>query len=107
MAERQMEEELQALKADIANLRADVADLAGTMQNMAGSRAHRFRDSLESELNEKREQLRRRFDEVRTRGRQQINDIEETVGQHPLGSLAAAVGIGFILAKMMDLGGRH
>jgi hypothetical protein len=29
------------------------------------------------------------------------------VGEHPLGSLAAAVGIGFILAKMMDLGGRH
>ena len=100
-------EEIQALKADIANLRADVADLAGTMQSVAGNRASRFRDSIQSELNDRTDRLRQRFDDVRTRGRKQLDDIEENVGEHPLGSLAAAVGVGFVLAKLMELGGRR
>jgi len=107
MADKQLDEELRALKADIANLRADVSDLAGTVQSVAGRKANHVRDSVQSEFNDRREQLRQRFDDVRNRGRKQLDGFEENVSEHPLGSLAAAVGVGFILAKLMDIGGRR
>lgn len=107
MADPQIEQELQNLKSDVAALRSDISDLARTMGEIGTRRAHAFRDQVADDIRNSREELRRRLDKARDRGRQAYHDVEEQVTEHPLGSLAAAVGIGFILAKLLNSGDRH
>jgi ElaB/YqjD/DUF883 family membrane-anchored ribosome-binding protein len=111
MAESEFQEELERLRSDFAALRTDVADLVDTLRELGIEKAEGMRSSLEEELRSRREELRRRVGDARTRSKRALEDtveeIEEGIGRHPLTSLFAAFGIGFVLAKCMDLGRRH
>ncbi|MFB6259704.1 MAG: DUF883 domain-containing protein, partial [Thiohalorhabdaceae bacterium] len=63
--------------------------------------------SVEDELDERRQDLRRAMGAARDRGRRAEDEFEEQVNEHPWGSLLAALGVGFILAKVMDRGDRR
>ncbi len=107
MAEASVQEELDALKEDLARLRADIGDLAGVLKDLGVERAERIRGSAEDEVRARREALRRRLDSTRARGRKVIDDLEDQIEGHPLSSLLAAFGMGFIIGKLLDLGGRR
>jgi hypothetical protein len=53
------------------------------------------------------EDLEEKLDEVLEQGRSKVGDLETRVGQHPAGSLLTAFGVGFVLAKLLELGGRR
>lgn len=105
MADRNYDDELQALRDDMARLREDIGRLTHAFSSDIGDQAEDMRRSVEDEFRTRREILRARLDQARVRGQRKVEDLEESIADHPLGSLATAVGIGFILAKMMDLGG--
>lgn len=107
MADPQIEQELNTLKSDIAALRSDISDLASAVRDVASRRASHVRDSVTDDLRQRREEMRARFNTARDRGRETVDVFEKNVGDHPLGSLAAAVGVGFILGKLFNLGERH
>ena len=111
MAEKQSEsnlqEEIDSLKADLANLRSDFSDIAGALRDLGVSKAESWRDYAEEELNERREEIRRALGEARARGRRTEEDIERRISENPWSSLLAALGVGFILAKIMDRGERR
>lgn len=107
MAEPDVQKELNAIRQDLANLQADMADLAGVLRDLGARRVEGLRNSVEGELRDSREALRRRLDEMRAGGRKRLGEFEEGVGEHPLSALATAFGIGFILGKILDLGGRR
>lgn len=107
MAEASVEEELDALKEDLARLRADIGDLAGVLKDLGVERAEHIRSSVEDEVRTRREALRRRLDSTRARGRKAVDDLEDQIEGHPLSSLLAAFGMGFIIGKLLDLGGRR
>lgn len=70
-----------------------------------------MKTSLEDEIRNRREELRRRLNEARTTGRRAVDatvdGLEKGVEQHPLTSLLTAFGLGFVIAKLMDLGRRY
>jgi ElaB/YqjD/DUF883 family membrane-anchored ribosome-binding protein len=108
MAERDpIRDELKALKEDFAKLHGDVAELVKAVRDTGGAKAHAARDSLEEELRRRRDRVRERLDEARATGRRKAAELEDEVTQHPFASLAAAFGVGFLLAKLMHFGGRH
>lgn len=106
MADHSVHEEIQALKEDLALLRSDMADLTSTMRDTARARARGVKSSVNDEIHELRERLRDRMEQARVQGMRSVEEVEESIGQHPLASVAAAVGVGFIIAKLMDLGRR-
>lgn len=107
MADTPMEDELRMLKENLAVLRADVADLSGTLRNIASSRTEGMRSSLEEEVRTRRDRIKERMADARARGAKTVEDVEESIGQHPIASVATALGVGFVLAKLMDVGSRR
>ncbi len=107
MDNRSLDSEIKALKEDMAMLRSDVAGLTETLRHTASDRADSVRDSVQDEVAHARERLRKKIAEARGRSARAMEDMEESIGERPLASVAAAVGIGFILAKIMDLGSKR
>lgn len=108
MAEdKNLQEEIDALKSDLASLRSDISELTGAVRDMGYGKAGEWRSSVEDELGERREELRRAMGAARDRGQQAEDEFEQRVNEHPWGSLLAALGVGFILAKITDRGERR
>lgn len=100
MASPNVQEEVQVLKDDVAKLRADVSDLVGLLKDLGLQKVDQTRDNLEEELQEQRERLRLAMGHARERGRSAVDDVEQQINEHPLGTLLTAFGIGYIMAKL-------
>ena len=105
MVANNVQDEIQVLKDDVSKLRSDVADLVAMLKDLGLSKVHETRENLEDELREQREKLRAEFNRARERGKSAVDDFEQQVGMHPLGSLLTAFGIGYIIARLSG-GGR-
>lgn len=105
MAEKDLQEEMQTLKDDVAKLRADVSDLVGLLRDLGSEKVGEARASVEEDIEELRERLRTAVGGAKERGQKAADEVEERIAQHPLSSLLAAFGIGFIIAKLTN-GGR-
>lgn len=86
-----LQKELDKLKTDIANLR-----------DSGSERLQAMRDSAEEGMYRGRRLLRRGMDVGRDRSRRAMAGMEEEMSEHPYVSVLAAVGVGFILAKLLD-----
>ena len=102
MGDKNLQEEMQNIKDDVAKLRADVSDLVGLLKDLGAEKAGEAKASVNEEL---RERLRQAVGGAKERGQKAADEVEERIAQHPLSSLLAAFGIGFIIAKLTN-GGR-
>jgi len=100
MANNNVQEEMQVLKDDVTKLRSDIANLVEVLKQLGLQKAQETRGTLEDEFDVQREKLKARFNSARERGKGAVDELEEHVNEHPIGSLLTAFGIGFILAKL-------
>jgi len=107
MADDPIRKELDALKADIAQLRVDIAGLTSAVRSEATDKAQKTKADTQERLRGVWEDLESKLDDVLEQGRSTVGDVEARVGQHPTGSLLTAFGVGFIVAKLLDIGGRR
>lgn len=107
MADDPIRKEMDALKADIAQLRQDILGLTTAVRDVASDKAQKTRDDAREGLRNAWEDLERKFDEVIDQGKTTMGDVQTQIGQHPTGSLLTAFGVGFIVAKLLDMGGRR
>ena len=99
MTEKTPDKELEALKADIARLREEIAGLAGGVKKSAGLHTEQPPTPGE-EGNGALADLLRKFDSSRIQGEKVVRDLSAEVEQHPLVSIMAAFGLGYIIAKL-------
>lgn len=90
-----LRKELDKLKVDLAKLR-----------DLGGDRLEAMRESTEDGIHRGRRVLQRGITAGRDRGRRAMAEVEEEMGAHPYASFFAAVGVGFILAKLLDIASR-
>ncbi|AGA89038.1 hypothetical protein Thimo_0163 [Thioflavicoccus mobilis 8321] len=107
MAEKDMNAEIRKLQDDFSTLRGDVSEMMTLLREMGAERVEEAKESANDSLQASRERLRRQAASLRTRGRETVDDLEDTIEGNPLGSVALAFGIGFVVAKLLDLGGRR
>lgn len=107
MAEEPIQKELDALKADIAQLRKDISGLTAAVKEVASQKASSTKENAQQRVQGAWEDIERKLDEVLNQGQATVGDIEDRITQHPAGSMLTAFGLGFIIAKLMDIGGRH
>lgn len=111
MAEPSAQEDFAKLTADLATLRADVAKLAETLAALA-------RNESEAVSAAVREQVRTRarqasatatglldegaaaLDDAKARAQSLGNDVTAAIERNPLGAVAAALGIGFLIGLL-------
>lgn len=111
MTDKEVQTELKELKADLSNLRSDMASLMEALKKSGISKAEKLKDSVQDEIHHRREELRRLVKEAQASGKSVMSDAVEEIGgkveQHPMSSILAAFGVGFMIAKLMDLGNRR
>ncbi len=119
MTEKQREKDMDALKTDIAALREHIASLAASVKKLAeeksgGASSAADREDTKEEGGAFGEQWRvgwtdfqQKFEEARDRGEKAVKELAVEIERHPLGSIAAAFGIGFIIAKLLDRRGKE
>ena len=98
------ETELETLKADFAALNRTVSDLAQDIRTLLTAFVKDGEEKARSSVDDTVEGLKERLAEMRGRSRHYVDAAEQQIGQHPYTSLLTAFGIGFVLAKLLDLG---
>jgi hypothetical protein len=99
MTEKAHDKELDALKADIARLVAGKKGSVGkhVEQSHAGAQQE---GSSHNEDHGVWSDLLHKFDASRVQGEKVVRDLAAEVEQHPLVSIMAAFGLGYIIAKL-------
>ncbi|MCK9419984.1 MAG: hypothetical protein M0R70_11460 [Nitrospirae bacterium] len=107
MTEKTHDKELEALKADIASLREDIAGIAAGVKKYAGKHAGQPHAADQQEGSAPGEEgpgvwenLFHKFDSSRIQSEKVVRDLAAEVEQHPLVSIMAAFGLGYIIAKL-------
>lgn len=85
------EKELQELRKEFATLKEELANIGKTVSQLTHSAA-----------DEGRERLRAAADHSRQQARQTWDAFEQEVEERPMTSMAVALGIGFILGRLLD-----
>jgi ElaB/YqjD/DUF883 family membrane-anchored ribosome-binding protein len=107
MADESIRKEMDALKADIAQLREDIVGLTNAVKGAASENVMGAKAKAEERLHKTWEDIEQRFEELLDEGKATFDKAEHKVGEHPVGSVLTAFGIGFIIAKLLDVGGRR
>jgi hypothetical protein len=114
MTEKTQEKELDALKADIARLREEIAGLVAGVKNSTGIHAEQSHAAAHQEGPAPGEDgpgawadLLHKFDSSRIQCEKVVRDLSAEVKQHPLVSIMAAFGLGYIIAKLVVPGDRQ
>ena len=106
MTERAHDKEMEALKAEIANLREELAGIADGMKKTAGVHAKQAQASHQKAPGPDGEgpgvwaDLWHKLDSSKTQGEKVLRDLSAEVEHHPLVSVIAAFGLGYIIAKL-------
>ncbi|WAC28233.1 hypothetical protein [Ancylobacter sp. SL191] len=111
MAEPNAQEDFSKLTNDLAVLRADVAKLADTLTTLARSQSGAAADAVTSRVREGKakaeataaellDEGRAAYDEARDRASQLGGDVTSAIERNPLGAVAAALGVGFLLGLL-------
>ena len=107
MADDSIRKEMDALKADIAQLREDIAGLTNAVRGVASEKVADAKAQAEERIHGTWEDIEQRFEDFLNQGKATYNKAEHKVGEHPVGSVLTAFGLGFIIAKLFDMGGRR
>ena len=107
MADDSIRKEMDALKADIAQLREDIAGLTKAVKHVASEKVAGTKERAEEGIRGTWDDLEQRFEDFLSQGEATFNKAENKVGEHPVSSVLTAFGIGFIIAKLLNLGDRR
>lgn len=95
MAERDLNKDVDAIKADLDALRKDFASVVETLKGSARSRA-------ESEIEALQKRINQIAADAQASGRESLRAVEGQIGEKPLVSVAIAFAIGLMLGKLFD-----
>ncbi|HHH44694.1 MAG TPA: DUF883 family protein [Gammaproteobacteria bacterium] len=107
MTNDRLQQEIEAIRADVAKLGEDMGELTRVIHALGEERIKDVRDSVEESVDTADEELRRRVEAAREQSRQATEEIEKAIVQHPLGSLLGAFSIGVVVAQLLNPGGRR
>lgn len=83
--------EMDQLKSDFNRLKEDFRKILDDSLSVARAGTGSAKDSLSSQ-----------FGSVQDRGQEAVQSVEQMIQDRPLTSLAVAVGVGFLLGKLLD-----
>ncbi|HEX5078032.1 MAG TPA: hypothetical protein VFV80_02700 [Geminicoccaceae bacterium] len=95
MAERDLNQDVDAIKTDLDALRKDLANVLETIKGTAKNRAESELDALQKRLNQI-------ASDVQASGRDSLRAVESQIGERPLVSIAVAFAVGLMLGKLLD-----
>lgn len=102
MAEEEYEKRLDGLKKDVSELRLLLRDVAEGLKQERAEQGEFSMSTIRDGLGRCTEWVKERADTLRAGSRKAISRMERRVEQKPIASVLTAVGVGFILGKMLS-----
>ena len=93
MTTRNVEEEFDTLKDDLAKLRGDIANLSHALTDVTSDTVHDQIASIRGRIDSMTE-------DARTQGRQTLDDLTDQIEEKPLTSVLVALGVGILIGRM-------
>jgi len=104
----QQEDDIASLREDLAALAANVRILMDRQENQTpGSESTATESDSPGESSDQWEDFQIKLAEARAHGEKAAKELSAEVEQHPLASVAVAFGIGFVVARVLGIGGRR
>ncbi len=85
------DKDLKELKSEYASLKSDIAEMSETISNLASDG-----------MAEGRKRIRSAAKQSRERARETVSAFEHEIEERPITSLAVALGVGFVLGKLLS-----
>lgn len=101
MAERNLQQELDGLKANFNQLKKDWDDMASTGGSMAGDVLAATKKKFEEEAQKLMDNLQKAAESVQDHGKKMYDQVERQVEEKPVASLMTTLGIGFIIGWLI------
>jgi ElaB/YqjD/DUF883 family membrane-anchored ribosome-binding protein len=98
---QQESKEIKELKAEIEALKKDLSTLTETLSEIAQkSVKEKSEEVTEKILSQIPEDQLEQIENLKAQGEEIIETVKAQQAQHPMGTLAVAAGIGFLLGKL-------
>jgi len=104
---KRLDEEVERLKEDIGALRRDISALTEALGSVASDYVEEARAKAREKTTEARERVEERVNQVADSGKKAVDDLGDQIGERPITSMLAAAGVGFLVARILDLGRRR
>jgi ElaB/YqjD/DUF883 family membrane-anchored ribosome-binding protein len=108
MAKNRREEDFLAITDEIAAMRDEIAQLAASVKKHAEDSSLKTNDAGGQDPGEGEHigwtELQQTLEEVRARSELALKDLTKEIERHPLRSIAVAIGIGYIVARLFGRG---
>jgi len=95
------DKELKTLKGEFASLKSDVAEIGESISTIAKSSAQEGQERAKAMARNGKERVNRAADKSAGQMRSGWDAIEGEVEQRPLTSLGIAMGLGFVIGKLL------
>jgi ElaB/YqjD/DUF883 family membrane-anchored ribosome-binding protein len=95
MTTQNVESEFDTVKADLAKLRGDIASLSAALKDVTSETVHQQIESIRTRIDNL-------TDDAAAHGRDTLDDIASHVEERPLTSILIALGVGFVVGRLLD-----
>lgn len=102
MAEKELQAELDHLRAEMAKLRADFAGVAEALKGAGKAEAENLKEKSSEFVENAEAEMKHLLGILREKSKQSVEAVEGKVAEHPFIALLAAFGVGFLVAKLSD-----
>ncbi len=104
---KRLAEEVNRLKADINALRRDISALTDALGGVASDYVEEARSKAREKTADVRGRVNERVHNAADSGKKVVDDLGDQIGERPITSMLAAAGLGFLVARILDLGRRR
>lgn len=102
MADRNLDLEMENIKADLGKLRSDLASISEGLKNIGVEEALRTKAAIADMAQKVLEEARSTFESAKGKGKDSADAVQRQIENRPFVSLLAAFGAGILLGKIMD-----
>ncbi len=102
MAERNLQKEIDDLKANFAQLQKDWEKMASTGESMAGDVLSTAKKRFDEEAQKLMDNLQKAAENIQDHGKKMYSQVERQVEEKPIASLMTTLGVGFIIGWLVS-----
>jgi ElaB/YqjD/DUF883 family membrane-anchored ribosome-binding protein len=92
-----VQDDIDALKTDLAQARADFADLVRDVVSAGKAEGSEAKAKIEAAIHDRIERIGEGLGSVQRMGKRRVEDLQDTIEERPLTSVAVALGVGMLM----------
>lgn len=94
-------DDIDAIKSDLAQARADFSDLVRDLVSAGKAEGSEAKAKIEAAIHDRLDRIGEGISYVQRAGKRRVEDLQDTIEERPLTSVAIALGVGMLLGVVV------